>query len=324
MEQVPPAKPSKSLIGDTLTRIEDHEHYRCRWRRRAGRSIGALAAAAVLILGITHLYFLNLEPSSYDLQVLGKQALHSGSQASVRVRLAHHETGQPRADAPIRLYLTRQETGDKIRLAQARTNAQGTAGPCFELPDWPAGKCELEVVAESDDTLQLQRTVELRRSWRLMLSTGKPVYQPGQTIKVRSLALRKPKHEPVAGRSATFTIAEPEGNVIYKHETVTSKYGITSAQCELADTIRHGDYTIRCKIGDSESKRTVEVKHYTLPAFKIQASVNKPFYQPGQTMRGKVSADYLFGKPVADGRVKLHVHSSDPSRGGRSPTARSS
>src|SRR5207244_1928018 len=104
--------------------------------------------------------------------------------------------------------------------------------------------------------------VELHRSWKVMLSTDKPVYQPGQVIHVRSLTLRTLDRQPAKHESALFTLVDPKGNLIFKQPGETSKFGIAATDCRLADEITEGTYTLTCKVGDTQSRRAVEVKKY--------------------------------------------------------------
>src|SRR5262249_42611757 len=195
--------------------------------------------------------------------------------------------------------------------------------PRFQLPDWEDGSYELRITAQPDGKREeFTRSVRLRRSWKLMLASDKPVYQPGQEILLRSLALRRPDLKPVAGHDALFTITDPKGNLIFKQQEPTSKFGICSAHCPLATEVNEGPYTIACKVGDTESKLTVEVKRYVLPKFKVGVELDRPYYEPGQTVRGTVQADYFFSKPVADGRVEIAVRSPEvPGRPGTEVTS---
>jgi uncharacterized protein YfaS (alpha-2-macroglobulin family) len=109
----------------------------------------------------------------------------------------------------------------------------------------------------------------------------------------------------------TFSITDPKGNVIFKKQDVTSKYGIASTDCPLASEILEGRYDIDCKIGDTSSKRSVEVKKYVLPKFKVDVALDQPYYRPGQKVKGTVRADYFFGKPVAEGTVAIEAVTAD-------------
>ena len=110
-------------------------------------------------------------------------------------------------------------------------------------------------------TERLESTIKLLRSWRLMLSSDKPVYQPGQTIHLRSLALARPHSRPSAGHEVEFTISDPQGNRIFHRRDVTSRFGIASAECPLAEEIREGTYRVECRIDDTTSQTAVEVKN---------------------------------------------------------------
>ena len=85
-----------------------------------------------------------------------------------------------------------------------------------------------------------------------MLTSDKPVYQPGEVIHVRSLALARPQTKPVAGQEAVFSVTDPKGNVIFRKRDVTSRFGICSTDCPLADEILEGPYQLRCELGDTD------------------------------------------------------------------------
>ena len=102
-------------------------------------------------------------------------------------------------------------------MASFTTNRWGSANPRLRLPDWADGEYDLRVRAKPVAQPELiTRTVKLQRSWRLMLSGDKPVYQPGQAIQLRSLALARPDLKPVAGRDVVFSITDPKGNRIFR------------------------------------------------------------------------------------------------------------
>ncbi|MBT9560386.1 MAG: hypothetical protein IV100_30455, partial [Myxococcales bacterium] len=58
--------------------------------------------------------------------------------------------------------------------------------------------------------------VEVRRERRILLTTDKPLYQPGQTIHVRALAVKRPQNSPVAGEEAIFEVQDPKGNKVFR------------------------------------------------------------------------------------------------------------
>ena len=73
-----------------------------------------------------------------------------------------------------------------------RPRDHGEAAPRFKLPDWPDGSYQLRVAASPRGASRpetVTQAISVRHSWRLMASTDKPVYQPGQVIRMRGLAL---------------------------------------------------------------------------------------------------------------------------------------
>jgi hypothetical protein len=309
---LPPCEAPERLIQATLKSVAGHEARRRKLLRVGVPSVVAVLAASVLLLVGANVYYATLKPSPYEIKLLGQTSLLAGTGGSIRIQLVNHVNGAPLANVPVVLELRAPDTGNAITLAEFHTDAQGTGQPRFQIPNWADGDYHLVVRAKpASDEEVLEQTVHLKRSWRLMLSSDKPVYQPGQTIHVRSLALRQPDLRPVAGQEAVITITDPKGNMIFKHRDPGSRFGIASADCDLADEILEGSYTIACKIGDTESKQTVEVRKYVLPKFKIDVQLDQPFYEPGQKVKGTIQADYFFGKPVVDGDATIEVKTTD-------------
>jgi len=304
---LPMVEAAEELIQATLDRVEYYRAPRVTWRR----AVVLAYVAAVLVVGLWHLYVVTRTASPYDLRVLGQSQLYAGSEASLRVLLVNPHNGRPLSGVPVQIALG-DGRGRSVELARLTTDAWGTARPRFRLPDWNDGPYELRVEAQPDGAAEIiRRPVRLVRSWRLMLTTDKPVYQPGQTIHVRSLALSRPELRPAAGQTVVYTIADPRGNVIFRRQDVTSRFGIATIDCPLADEITEGDYRIECRVGDTASQITVEVKRYVLPKFRLDVSLDQPYYQPGQKGRAVVQADYFFGKPVAGAEVQVRIEGVD-------------
>ena len=293
---------SDRLIRETERRIEQYRGPR--WTpARIGLTLAA--AAAVVIAGL-HIHYSTMSPSPYDLKVLGQTELLAGSDASLRVLVVRHQDQSPVPGVPVDVELVQHNAGPFVKLASFQTDETGTARPRFRWPDWEPGEYELRVRARpSSQEESITRAIKLKRSWKLMVSSDKPVYQPGQAIHLRSLALRRPDLKPVAGNDVSFSIADPKGNVIFRQRGVTSRFGIASADCPLADEITEGAYQVTCQVGDTQSDLTVEVKRYVLPKFKIEVQFDKPYYQPGERVSGSVHANYHFGNPVVDAGVEV-------------------
>jgi hypothetical protein len=309
---LPPCEASSELIDRTLDRVSAYERSWRRSRKIVLAGAAGAAAAAVLVLASLQWYYRNLSPTPLNIVLLTQGQLLAGTTGSLRVRLVDGPSGVALAGIPVDLEL-RPRTGEApLQLTSFTTDADGTAQPRFQIPDWPDGDYDLRVIAHpATGTEMLAERVALKRSWKLMLTSDKPVYQPGQTIHIRSLTLRRPDRKPVAGQEITFSITDPRNNIIFKEKEPTSAFGIAAINCPLAVEILEGTYTIAAKIGDTESKLAIEVKHYVLPKFKIDIHLDRPFYQPGQRVQCTIDAAYFFGKPVAGGTVEMEIRSTD-------------
>jgi alpha-2-macroglobulin-like protein len=273
-----------------------------------------LAMTAVVLAGI-HVHYMTLKPSPYDLRVLGQTEWLPDTDASIHLRLLRHD-GRLEQGVPVTVELTDQRptAGRRVQLANVTTGEHGLAVARFRLPDWPDGPYQLQVNASpraAPGPETLSRTVTLKHSWRLMASTDKPVYQPGQVIHMRGLALRRPDLKPVAGQVMAFSVTDPRGNVVFRDGRPTSRFGIGSADCPLAGELIEGNYHVDCRVDETTSRATVEVRRYVLPRFEVALALDRAHYQPGQTIKGRVQADYVFGKPVSDGSVTVTLASTD-------------
>ncbi len=309
---MPPSEASGRLVSDTLRRLSDHDQKRRRWRIRffVG-SFAVLAASALLLIG-AQMYYNRLTASPYDLVVLGQRNLLAATNSSLRIRLMNRAGDSPLAGVPVVVELC--GNGQSAELARFDTDAQGGGQPRFALPDWPNGEYELIVTAQTPGVAEtIARSVRLTRSWKLMLTSDKPVYQPGQTIHVRTLALRQPDLRPVAQQQTVFTLADPKGNILFTHTGQTSSYGIASTDCLLAKEVSEG--AVHARLHDRRHREPPARRGAKVRAAEVSggcASRLVPFISPTTRLSITVQADYFFGKPVADAPVEIEVRQGHP------------
>ena len=155
-----------------------------------------------------------------------------------------------------------------------------------------------------------------------MLTTEKPIYQPGQTIHVRALALDRASHRADGDRKLTFEVEDSRGNKVFKKSTATDRFGVASAEFSFADEVNLGTYHLRALMGDSSApvnttEVALNVERYVLPKFKVAVEFtekdNKPRrdYRPGDHVTGTVRANYFFGKPVDHAETAIKISSMD-------------
>ena len=221
--------------------------------------------------------------------VSGQNQWYSGSNASLRVIVRNHQKQTPIPNANVRVMLSEpKKKGFRKRavLFRGKTDKNGTVEANFALPNDMAGRYELSVAAQSRHGKDnMTRLITIKRATKTLLTTDKPIYQPGQTIHIRTLSLMRPKLTPAANQEIVLQVEDPKGNRIFKKSLHTSDWGIASADCELADEINLGRYTVKVTLGDETVEKRVNVKRYVLPKFEVDFSSDKTFYLPTQTMK---------------------------------------
>ena len=154
-------------------------------------------------------------------------------------------------------------------------------------------------------------TVNVKSAVRTLLTTDKPLYQPGQTIHLRALALRRPSMAPLARAGVLFEVEDAKGNKVFKRPVQTDDFGVSHADFVLADELNRGSYRVRAIVAGAKEEKTVTVDRYVLPKFKTEFKTDRPFYQPGETVKAELQVNYFFGKPVAGGKVQVKCSKFD-------------
>jgi hypothetical protein len=131
---------------------------------------------------------------------------------------------------------------------------------------------------------------------------------------MRVLALGATDMLPARGVDLSLSVEDARGNVVFRKAAPTSEWGVASADFLLADEVNQGSYKVAAEIGKTRAEKTVTVKWYVLPKFKVEVTTDRSFYLPGETVQGRVQAGYFFGKPVAGGQVTIQGTTTDVER----------
>jgi uncharacterized protein YfaS (alpha-2-macroglobulin family) len=258
-------------------------------------------------------YYSNLPEriSQHETIILGQDVLVPGSEAAMRVVVRDTRDAAPLADAMVTVSLKPVSGGQAKRLFSGQTDELGTAVVQFTVPE---GEEAQTLLVETDSSLgsdQIERTVQLERDFRILLSTDKPLYQPGQLIHLRALALSSFDQSAAVNQPVAITIADGKGNQVFRKNLTTSEYGVAAVDFQLAGEVNSGTYKITAEMGNTSSEKSVTVEYYQLPKFDVSLSTDKRFYTPGEHVVGTLDAAYFFGKDVAGGDVTIEGFTFD-------------
>lgn len=268
------------------------------------RMVQSMAATITVGLLLYSAYVARYQPDPQGTIVLGQTRLFTDSSAAIRVLVRNHARSLPITGAQVRLAI--EGRGISRELGSFVTGQDGSLSDAVNIPDVPPGKYDLIIDSQSEvGKDHIVKSVTIKRAYKVYVTTDKPVYQPGQTIHMRTLVLNGMSLKPFVGQPILFEVFDAKGNKVFKSNINSSKYGIASCDFELAREINLGRYQIRVSADDVQSHKTVIVKQYVLPKFKIELSTDKPFYLPSEKINATVKAEYFFGKPVANAQVEV-------------------
>lgn len=255
-------------------------------------------------------------------RILGQTEYLAGSHAAIRVIVSdanHNDLAEP---GTIRIELLIPDKTPRL-LFSGKINKRGTLEAQFHFPAGLTGSYQLRFIADTPiGSTEYSQPVELKSKASMLLTTEKPIYQPGQTIHVRALALNRADYKADSERKLTFELEDSRGNKVFKKVTATDGFGVASAEFSLADEVNLGAYHLRALMGDSSApsdtaELTLNVERYVLPKFKVAIEFTekdgKPRrdYRPGEHVTGTVRANYFFGKPVDHAQITMKASSMD-------------
>jgi uncharacterized protein YfaS (alpha-2-macroglobulin family) len=242
--------------------------------------------------------------------ILGQREFVAGTSPVIRILVRDRAGGVPIQGADVAVELT--QDGKIISKFSAKTDKNGEVAAQLQMPDMPLRDGKLKVIVTSKSgTDTVEETIQVRSALRTLLTTDKPLYQPGQTIHIRALSLSQPEMKPLSDAEVVFEVEDSKGNKVFKVRRNTDRFGISHTDFVLADELNMGVYRVRAIVAGAKEEKTVTVERYVLPKFKIDFKSDRSFYQPGETVKGEIQVDYFFGKPVAGGKVAIKCSKFD-------------
>jgi len=306
--------PGSGNVSIALPLVVDSKHadetlwYRLRYRVAPEAASGKSFAPVTGIISLSE-----ITPDIFELRVIASEYPFAGKLYRAHVRALHPITARPVGGVKINAALKfDNDRRDSFKTA-AVTTARGVAALDFNLPrDLIAEDGKLEIKAVRGDFKQ-EAEIELRdehlRLSRILLTTDKPIYQPGQTLHVRALALDF-NNRAIANTELELEIEDPDGTRQFRAELKTSRFGVASVDWQIPENTRLGDYLLKIKMdddrhGEAGMWNTVKITRYELPNFAVKTKLDREYYLPGQNAEVEIRADYLFGQPVTRGHVRV-------------------
>jgi alpha-2-macroglobulin len=251
----------------------------------------------------------------YQVTDLGALALTASANATARV--ARLSTGEPLAGAQAQLFHIDHETHAPVAIGKpSRSDARGLA-PLPSAGRTPSGPAVMLVRHPDEDdrfVVELDPLRQLRsgpgkgyrpgESVGLSVVTERPLYRPGESIRVVGWAAVYTPHtpsglRPVPARSMVeIVLRDRSDDEVLHTEVLLEEYGKFWATLKLPPEAPLGRYSVEATLGESTSTARLRVKELRTPSFAVQAAPDRGDYLHGATPQLTVAASYYFGGPV--------------------------
>ncbi len=143
---------------------------------------------------------------------------------------------------------------------------------------------------------------------KAFLITDRPVYRPNQKVQykfwVRHARYDKEDVSTFAGRQFTVELYNPKNDVIETKQFTADEYGGFSGEYEIPDGAPLGNYRFYIS---GKGGGNFRVEEYKKPEFEVKVDAPDKPVMLGEKIEVKLQADYYFGEPVREAKVKYKV-----------------
>ncbi|MGA1870366.1 MAG: alpha-2-macroglobulin family protein [bacterium] len=249
-----------------------------------------------------------------EVMLIGPDSFYAGQPTAVGIHALVHGQSLPIEGANVTVELITEEYSH--RLYEGTTDDKGFAEALVNIPEEVTGIKKIRArVSSGLGREEIEKDIEILRPYKILLTTDKPLYQPGHIIHIRTLTLQKPDLLPAAGKKIIIECEDSKGNKVFRVAPLSDEFGVVSTDFPLGSDINLGLYTIRALIMEDDimtiSEKKVTVDRYVLPKFQIDFSPDADYYSPGENVRGRIQAKYFFGKPVSNAQVTIEASKFD-------------
>lgn len=142
---------------------------------------------------------------------------------------------------------------------------------------------------------------------KVYLQTDRPVYRPGQTVQFKGTARAPARLRPLVRERVELVVSDAEGSEVLRRAFTTDRYGSFTGELLLAAQPPLGSYSVTAQVRGTTSYGSFEVEAYQKPEYRVTLTPKETDVVQGETASVTVSGDYLFGGPVAGGKVTYAV-----------------
>lgn len=148
----------------------------------------------------------------------------------------------------------------------------------------------------------------------LHLETDRPIYRPGQTVRVKTTVLRRlPRGYKVYDGASKLTVflRDSNGQDLCKAEPKLNAMGSASISCLIPTGRLLGEYSAQAMLSDFDrnfsGRLSFAVEEYKRPEFEVKVDESTGIWRYGRAVSVGGEAKYYFGGAVPDAPVTYRV-----------------
>ena len=155
-----------------------------------------------------------------------------------------------------------------------------------------------------------QRHDEEYHATRVFAITDRPVYRPEQTVKFKFWIEKSQYDQPDATafglQEFTVQINNPQGEKVFEKPFKTDKFGGIEGEFPLPKGAMLGNYSLLV-MNQFQQGGSFRVEEYKKPEFEVTIDAPSEPVALGDKVPATIKANYYFGAPVTNGKVKYKV-----------------
>ncbi len=142
------------------------------------------------------------------------------------------------------------------------------------------------------------------------LYTDRPVYRPGQRVRVRGV-IRQVDGDVYSvdkGKPYRLEVLDPRGRPVHQQDVTLGDFGSFHDEFPLPSTSPQGDYRIVLRDqGEREYQGAFQVAEYRLEPVRLSVDTPRRVYYRGEEIEGSIRAEFYYGVPLVGREVRYQL-----------------
>lgn len=153
---------------------------------------------------------------------------------------------------------------------------------------------------------------DARDNYQTYFYTERPIYRLGQTVYFKGISRLKTQDgfkTPKAGLPLKLIVEDPDNSKVWEGKLTANAYGTFHGIYQVPADGKTGAYQVTVTYPDgTESYNRFEVAQYRKPEYQVEVIPLNPRITAGNKAKTRIRANYYFGAPVANARIKYSIY----------------